>query len=169
MRDGTPMTSEADSSFSRFRIAHSPKAVPKPTRGQKAVEAALFVVFGLIVALAGVALYATNSSDYRRVPNRVTAGLAADRVNVLLIGSSMRTRSGARNDIRIESLMLLSMEPSTGRAALMSIPIDLWVKLGRHGQRPLRTAHSVGDASGYPGAGAGLIVDTIETVTGQPI
>ena len=163
------MTSQAHSSFSRLRIARPPQPAPKPTRGQKAIEVALFVIFGMTIALAAVALYATNSAEHQRVPNRVAAGIASDRVNVLLIGSSTRTRSNGSNEIRIESLMLVSMQPSTGRAALMSIPLDLWVKLGRHGQRPLRTAHAVGDASGYPGAGAGLTVDTIETVIGQPI
>jgi LCP family protein required for cell wall assembly len=103
------------------------------------------------------------------VPNRVSAGIAADRVNVLLIGSSMRTRPGGDNEVRIESLMLLSIQPTTGRAALMSVPVDLWAKVGRYGDRPLRTAQTVGDAAGYPGGGTGLTVDTIETIIAEPV
>ena len=163
------MSFDADSSYSRLQIARTPKQLPKPTPAQKAIEVSLFTVFGLILTLAGVALYATNRPEHRRVPNRMSAGISADRVNVLLIGSSMRTRRGGANEIRIESLMLLSLQPSTGRAALMSIPVDLWVKVGRYGMRPLQTAHTVGDASGYPGAGSGLTVDTVQDFIGQPV
>ena len=157
-----------DSSYSRLKLAHAPRPVPKPTRTQKAMEVGLFVVFGFIIALAGVALYATNRPEHQLVPNRVAAGVTADRVNVLLIGSSILPRN-AGDAIRVESVMLLSVQPSSGRAALMSIPGDLFVKVGRYGPRPLRAAHSVGDASGYPGAGIGLTVDTVEAAIGQPV
>lgn len=165
------MNFEADSSYSRLQagMARSRKPQPQPTRGQKALELTLFAIFGLTLALAGVALYATNRPEHRMVPNRVDAGIAADRVNILLIGSSMRARSGGESEIRVESLMLLSLQPSTGRAALMSLPLDLWVKIGRYGERPLRAAHTIGDDGGYPGAGTGLTVDTVRDIIDEPV
>jgi LCP family protein required for cell wall assembly len=166
------MTIDADSSYSRLTttdLARSYKTPPKPTGPQKALEWSLFAVFGFTLALAGVALYATNRPEHRMVPNRVSAGIASDRVNILLIGSSLRPRAGGDSEIRVESLMLLSLQPSTGRAALMSIPVDLWVRVGRYGQRPLQAAHALGDAAGYPGAGAGLTVDTVENIIAEPV
>jgi len=165
------MNFAADSSYSRLKagVARSHKPQPKPTRGQKALELTLFAVFGATLALAGVALYATNRPEHRMVPNRFHAGVAADRVNILLIGSSLRTRTGGDPQIRVESLMLLSLQPSTGRAALMSLPLDLWVKVGRYGDRPLRAAHTIGDDGGYPGAGAGLTVDTVRDIIDEPV
>lgn len=165
------MNFDADLSYSRLRaeMARSPRLQPRPTRGQKALELTLFGVFGLTLALAGVALYATNRPEHRMVPNRMDAGIGADRVNVLLIGSSLRTRSGGDSEVRIESVMLLSLQPSTGRAALMSLPLDLWVKVGRYGERPLRAAHALGDSGGYPGAGTGLTVDTVEQIIAKPV
>lgn len=165
------MKIDAESSFSRLPkgAARQLKSAPKPTRGQKAIELVLFAVFGITIALAGVALYATNRPEHRRVPNRVASGISGDRVNVLLIASSLRTRQDGVSAVQIESLMLLSVQPSTGKAALMSLPVDLWVKIGRYGQRPLRAAHTVGDAGGYPGAGIGLTVDTVQDIIGQPV
>ena len=157
------MTSiDADSSYSRFSRLRVPtsRTPAKPTPVQKALEWTLFTVFGCTLVLAGVALYATNRPEHRMVPNRVSAGLTSDRVNVLLIGSSARS---------IESLMILSIQPTTGRAALMSFPVDLWVKVGRYGQRPLRAAYSLGESAGYPGAGTGLTVDTIEDIIDEPV
>ncbi len=161
------MSSDADSSYSRIKLSdlpRAPKTPAKPTGIQKAIEWSLFFVFGFTIALAGVALYAVNRPGHRAVPNRMSEGIASDRVNLLLIGSSLRD-----TDVRIESLMLLSIQPSTGRSALMSIPVDLWVPIGRGGQRPLRAAHSVGDANGYPGGGTGLTVDTVERIIDVPI
>lgn len=171
------MSFDADSSFSRLpagMTARKPKATalaaPKATVGQRAMELGLFVFFGLTIALAGVALYATNRPEHQMVPNHVAAGLKTDRVNVLLIGASLRPNSSTgADDVRTESLMLLSVQPSTGRTALTSIPVDLWVKVGRYGQRPLHAAYTVGNASGYPGAGTGLTVDTIEKIIDEPI
>jgi len=167
------MTVDADSSYSRLKkpdLARAPKgAPPQPTRIQKALEWILFTVFGSTIALAGVALYATNRPEHQMVPNRVSAAIVNDRVNILLIGSSLRPRTAGESEVRIESLMLLSIQPSAGRAALTSIPVDLWVKAGRYGQRPLRTTHTVGDAAGYPGGGAGLTVDTVESILGEPV
>lgn len=170
------MSFDAESSYSRLpagvstRAPKAASAKAQATKGQKVVEIALFTFFGFTIALAGVALYATNRPEHQLVPNRVAAGLKADRVNILLIGASLLPDGkSATSDVKTESLMLLSVQPSTGRTALTSIPLDLWVKAGRYGQRPLRTALAVGDSSGYPGAGTGLTIDTIETIIDEPI
>jgi polyisoprenyl-teichoic acid--peptidoglycan teichoic acid transferase len=168
------MSFEGDSSYSRLPAGmsarpRSHKHEPKATRGQKAIEVTLFAVFGFTIALAGVALYATNRPEHNRVPNRVADGVREDRVNILLIGASLRTNKAGATQVQPESLMLLSVQPSTGRTALTSIPTDLWVKVGRYGQRPLRAAYQVGDAAGYPGAGNGLLIDTLETIIDEPI
>lgn len=172
------MSFDSESSYSRLpagvakRVAAATAVphTPKATNGQKAIEVTLFAVFGFTIALAGVALYATNRPEHQLVPNRVAAGLQSDRVNVLLIGASLvPDEKPSTSDIRTESLMLLSVQPSTGRTALTSIPVDLWVKVGRYGQRPLRSANSVGDAAGYPGGGTGLTIDTIEQIIDEPI
>lgn len=159
-------------SYSRFpvgsvhRPVHGP--APQPTRSQKILEYVLFVVFGSTIALAAVALYATSRPEHQRVPNHVAAGVEANRVNVLLIGTTTRQANGTQSVV-IESLTMLSVQPTTGRTVLISIPRDLWIRVGRHGTRPLHAAHMVGDSSGYPGAGVGLTVDTVESVLGQTV
>src|SRR5687768_1140192 len=169
------MSFDADSSYSRLPagVARAPKPAshskPQATKGQKVIEMTLVAVFGFTIALAGVALYATNRPEHQLVPNRVASGLKTDRVNVLLISASLRPNGSKTSDVRTESLMLISVQPSTGRTALTSIPVDLWVKVGRYGQRPLHSAYTVGNASGYPGAGTGLTVDTIEQIIDEPI
>lgn len=148
------------------RAAGSP---PRPTRCQKILEFVLFTIFGATIALAAVALYATSRPEHLRVPNNVAAGIEANRVNVLLIGTTNRKGNSGADVVAIEALTMLSVQPTTGRTVLISIPRDLYIRVGRYGTRPLHAAHMVGDASGYPGAGVGLTIDTVESVLGQPV
>jgi LCP family protein required for cell wall assembly len=65
--------------------------------------------------------------------------------------------------------MLLSLKPSTRQLAMISIPHDLWLRLGRFGMHRLGSAHSVGESSGYPGEGPELTMDTVQAATGEPV
>jgi LCP family protein required for cell wall assembly len=154
------MNGDDDSTFRRHAWQRAAVTPPKPTRVQKAIELALFTFFGGALLIAAIAIIVSTSKAHRVVPNRIDAGIAADRVNVLVITTSRETS---------EALMLVSMKPSTGEAAVLSIPNELWVRLGRYGARRLGSGFKVGSTSGYPGGGAGLVSDTISNVLEQPI
>ena len=140
---------------------------PKPTKGQYAIEITLFALFGVLLALAGVALYTTNSKEYKTVPNLVAEGIKQDRVNILLFGVGGDHHPS--NDQLADSIMLVSLKPSTRQAAVVSIPRDLWVHLGVYGAHRLNYAHLIGNGSGYPGSGPGLLRDTVSRVFAQPV
>ncbi len=133
----------------------------KATRAQSALEYTLFAVFGASILIAAVALVITNSASFRHVPNTIASGIKADRVNILVLQTY--------KDSNTDALMLMSIKPSTRAVAVTSIPRDLWVKLGRYGQRRLGAAPAVGSSAGYPGEGPGLTADTIASVLGQPV
>jgi LCP family protein required for cell wall assembly len=143
------------------------KEEPKPTRTQSAVEITLFIVFGLLMVLAAVALYTSNSAKYKKVPNTVAAGLKNDRVNILLFG--IGGDHHPKHDQLADSIMLVSLKPSTKEAALVSVPRDLWVRVGPYGSHRINYAHEAGNQSGYPGGGPGLLCDTVSRVFGQPV
>ena len=145
----------------------TPLGPPKATRSQSVIEIVLFVVFGGLIILAAIALYTTYSPKHRLVPNLVEAGLHDDRVNILLFG--VGGENHPQHDELADSIMLLSLKPSTQQAALVSIPRDLWVKLGPYGTHRINYAHAAGNASGYPGEGPGLLCDTVSRVFNQPV
>ena len=145
-----------------------PKEPPKATRTQSAVEIALFVVFAVLMVLAGVALYTSNySAKYRTVPNTVDAGLRNDRVNIVLFGIGGSDHPS--HDQLADSIMLVSLKPSTKQAAIISIPRDFWVRTGPYGTHRINYTHEVGNQSGYPGKGAGLLCDTVSQIFNQPV
>lgn len=151
-----------------FRRPQSEK--PAPTKVQSAVELSLFAVFGLSLVIAGIAFVALNSPSHRSVPNSVAAGLAAGRVNILVIGmTKVPPPDGDGVEMMTDSMTMLSLRPATHQLATIAIPPDLWLRLGHFGMHRLASAQSIGESSGYPGEGPALAIDTIEAATGQQI
>jgi len=140
----------------------------KPTRSQSALEYTLFIIFGALIVLAAVAIYSDWSPSHGRVPNRVSAGEKEDRINILVIGVGGSAHPGGGKDLA-DSILLLSLKPSTRQASVISIPRDLWVPIGNHGTHRLNAAHAMGNDSGYPGKGPGLLCDTVSRVFKLPI
>jgi LCP family protein required for cell wall assembly len=58
--------------------------------------------------------------------------------------------------------MLITADPSSRTAALLSIPRDLWVEIPGYGVDAINTANRTGDYYDYPGGGPALAVKTVE-------
>jgi LCP family protein required for cell wall assembly len=149
-------------------FTRDPREIPKPTRSQSAIEYILFAVFGILIVLAGIALWANYDPKHRIVANTFDAGLKQDRLNVVLIGIGGDAHPGGGKDLA-DSIILLSLKPSTKQAAVVSVPRDLWVHIGGYGTHRINYAHAIGNESGYPGEGPGLLCDTVSQVFGQPV
>ncbi len=119
------------------------------------------------MVLAAIAIYTSYSPKHRLVPNHVAQGLRNDRVNLLLFG--IGGDGHPRHDQLADSIMLISLKPSTRQAAIVSIPRDLWVHIGPYGTHRINYAHEAGQLSGYPGVGPGLLCDTVSRTFNQPI
>ncbi|HJW95667.1 MAG TPA: LCP family protein [Thermoanaerobaculia bacterium] len=145
-----------------------PGVEPKATRSQHVLEWVLFSVFGILVALAAIALYYAYSPAHSRVPNHFDAGLKQDRINILLVGVGGDSHPGGGKDLA-DSILFVSLKPSTKQAAVISIPRDLWVRIGTHGAHRINAAHAIGNDGGYPGKGPGLLCDTVSKILNQPI
>jgi LCP family protein required for cell wall assembly len=65
--------------------------------------------------------------------------------------------------------MVVSLKPSTKQAALISIPRDLYVNVGRFGVHRINAAHDLGYKMGYRGGGPGLLAESVSAAIGQPI
>jgi len=146
------------------REAHE---APKPTKGQSAIEYVLFGVFGLLFILAGIAIYSMFSPSHRRVPNLVAEGWKQDRINIVVYG--IGGADHPTQDQLADSILFISLKPSTRQAAIVSVPRDLWVPIGRYGTHRINYANEAGSSSGYPGEGPGLLCDTVSQVFHQPV
>jgi LCP family protein required for cell wall assembly len=154
--------------FSRLDPAALHYTPPQPKPKSRVAEWILFGVFGLLVVIGAIALYTHFSPSYSRVPNTIADGWTHDRINLLVIGVAGDRRKDMGNDLA-DSILLVSLKPSTKQAALISLPRDLYVKIGRFGVHRLNAAHDIGAKVGYPGEGPGLLIDTVKDVTQQPV
>lgn len=93
----------------------------------------------------------------------------AERVTILIMGVDYRDwleRAGAP---RSDTMMLVSLDPITMQAGLMSIPRDLWVEIPGFGYNRINTAYMFGESARLPGGGPALAMKTVENLIGVPI
>ncbi len=90
-----------------------------------------------------------------------------ERVNILVMG--IDARPGEEGPWRTDSMIVLTVDPVTKSAGMLSIPRDLWVPIPGYGEGRINTANYLGDAYDYPGGGPALAARTVQYNLGIPI
>lgn len=91
------------------------------------------------------------------------------RVTVLVLGLDYRDWEAGEIP-RSDTMILLTMDPITKTAGMLSIPRDLWVDIpGDFGYNKINTAYRWGEVYDLPGGGPALAIKTVEEVIGVPI
>ena len=85
--------------------------------------------------------------------------------NILLLGSDQRSLGYAG---RTDTIMVLGLDEANGRAALVSIPRDVYLPIPGVGYSRINTAFGYGEER-QPGGGIALLSSTIEKNFGIPI
>ncbi|MEW5868787.1 MAG: LCP family protein [Chloroflexota bacterium] len=93
----------------------------------------------------------------------------AGRVTVLLLGLDYRDWAADEGPSRSDTMLLLTLDPLTKSAGMLSIPRDLWVAIPGFQHGKINTAYYLGDAYKLPGGGPALAVQTVEQLLGVPI
>lgn len=95
------------------------------------------------------------------------------RVNILLLGNGGAGHSGA--DLT-DTIMLVSIDPINNKAALLSVPRDLWVRIPGDGNQKINAAFAYGkqqskakDLKGRTSDGLDLVDKTLSPIIGIPI
>jgi polyisoprenyl-teichoic acid--peptidoglycan teichoic acid transferase len=90
-----------------------------------------------------------------------------NRTTILLLGVDARP---GQKIARTDSIILLTFNPQTNSAGMLSIPRDLKVRpsaLNR--DMKITSVYPAGEAVGYPGGGAALLEQTITELLGYPV
>jgi LCP family protein required for cell wall assembly len=89
-----------------------------------------------------------------------------ERVNVLVLGIDRRPDEKFDDPVRTDVMMLVSIDPASHSASMLSIPRDLWVPIPVQGGGVLHdrvnTANVYGALRNYPGGGAQLAKETVQ-------
>jgi LCP family protein required for cell wall assembly len=96
----------------------------------------------------------TQSSD------KPLIGEGDNRINILLLGIGGGEHEGST---LTDTIILASIEPSTKKIALLSIPRDLVVPIPGYGSRKVNSANAFGEVN-KPGSGADLTMEILSKV-----
>ncbi len=141
----------------------------------------LFLVLGLGVSTVGWLAYSANAalSKISDAPDARYGGFLPflgnqqdllqgekdNRINILLLGVGGAKHAGGT---LTDTIMLLSIKPKEKKAALLSIPRDLYVAIPSIGSGKINSAHALGEQR-EPGAGPALTKTTVGTILNLPI
>jgi polyisoprenyl-teichoic acid--peptidoglycan teichoic acid transferase len=124
---------------------------------------------------------ATSTPDGSGLTLIPTSGLASDsevnvepwdgvsRVNILVMGLDYDWASGGSEAQRTDSMILVTVDPVSMTAGMLSIPRDLWVSIPGFDYGKINTAYWFGQAYNLPGGGPALAIQTVENLLGVTI
>jgi len=93
----------------------------------------------------------------------------ASRINILVIGLDYRDWTAGEGAPRSDTMIVLTIDPLTKTAGMLSVPRDMWVNIPGFGYSRINTAYSSGEGNKLPGGGPALAVKTVEQFLGVPI
>lgn len=102
------------------------------------------------------------NSDLPQVP----VWQRTERVNLLLLGADKRPDETV---YRTDTIIVLTLDPATKSAGMLSIPRDLWVPIPGYGESRINQAFVLGEVKKYPGGGPALAMRTVQEFLGMPI
>jgi len=91
------------------------------------------------------------------------------RVTALLMGLDYRDWEANEPASRTDSMMLVTYDPISNTAGMLSIPRDMWVYIPGFDYAKINTAYYLGEINKLPGGGPALAVQTVEQFLGVPI
>ena len=93
----------------------------------------------------------------------------SSRINILFVG--LRGGDPIEGDCPFctDTLILLTVDPLTKTAGMLSIPRDMWVNIPGFGYSRINTAWTLGRGSKLPGGGPALTMKTVSHFIGVPV
>lgn len=89
-----------------------------------------------------------------------------ERINILVMGLDRRTDEPKGSPTRTDTMFVVSVDPYSKTAGVLSIPRDLWVEIptqqGGYSKERINVAYEYGPIWKYPGGGPGLAKATVE-------
>jgi polyisoprenyl-teichoic acid--peptidoglycan teichoic acid transferase len=94
----------------------------------------------------------------------------ASRVTVMVVGLDYGDWSADREGpSRSDTMILLTIDPVSKTAGMLSIPRDMWVDIPGFGYGKINNAYALGEMYKLPGGGPGMAIKTVENFLGIPI
>ncbi len=97
----------------------------------------------------------------------ILPAFGGERLTIVVLGTDTRP-SEMEVYSRTDSIMLISMDPTTNKVGVLGIPRDLWVTIPGYGYQRINLAYTMGE-SWLPGSGPQVLEQTIQATFGMPV
>lgn len=87
-------------------------------------------------------------------------------INILLLGTDTRPDQGVT---RTDAMILVHINPASGRVSMLSLPRDLWVEIPGFGHQRINAAYPIGEKQLGHGYGGALAKETVGNLVGVPV
>ena len=87
-------------------------------------------------------------------------------ITILLLGVDSRDWETNNGPPLTDTIILATIDPQNRTASMLSLPRDLWVEVPGQGYHKINQAYRLGVAFDYATGGAGLAIDTVESLFG---
>lgn len=101
------------------------------------------------------------------VPGEIESWSGADRINFLFMGVDQRCDEVGPT--HTDSMMIVTVDPLSMSAGIVSLPRDLWVEIPGFGVDRINQAYYFGQAYELPGGGQALAMEAVEGLLGIPV
>lgn len=95
--------------------------------------------------------------------------VAVDENGKVIPGNPDDASSDRSGPPRSDTMIVLTVDPQTMTAGMISVPRDLWVNIPGFGYGRINQAYQNGEGAKLPGGGPGLAMKAVEQVLGVPI
>jgi LCP family protein required for cell wall assembly len=159
--------------------AYEPPSKPRRSPLVRLVVLGIILVMVCIPVAAGAGLYLALSGTFdqfgvqgiaapRLEPPSVEAPTwsSRERVNILILGSDRR--AGDESIPRTDTIIVLTLDPQSRTAGMVSLPRDLWVTIPGYGYERINASFELGEHH-KPGGGPELTRKTVEQLLGVPV
>lgn len=93
----------------------------------------------------------------------------ASRINIVFFGLRGGDIAGEDCPACTDTIILMTIDPVTRTAGMLSIPRDLWVDIPGFSYSRINTAWTLGEAAKLPGGGPGLAMETVSQFIGVTV
>lgn len=91
------------------------------------------------------------------------------RINILFVGLRGGDQTEGDCPFCTDTLILMTVDPITQTAGMLSIPRDMWVNIPGFGYSRINTAWTLGRGARLPGGGPALAMKTVSHFIGVPV
>jgi LCP family protein required for cell wall assembly len=110
-----------------------------------------------------------NPENPEDLPAAAQGWEGAERVTILVMGLDYRDWEVGEGAPRTDTMILLTIDPLSKTAGMLSIPRDLYVSIPGFNYDRINTAYRQGEVFELPGGGPALATATVEQLLGVPI